>query len=225
MASVVPGGDVGVAVILLTLIVKFILYPLSKKSTESAIKMKAVQADMDEIKNKYKEDKQEQAKKMMALYKEKGLNPFSGIVLLFIQLPIIMALYYIILKGGLPMANPDLLYSFIPVPNNLSMHFLGLFDVSTKSIIMALIVGVTQFIQIRYSMPTVPAKSDKPSFKDDLARSMSLQMKYGMPVFVAFIAYTLPSVVGLYWITNNIFTIIQEMVVRKNIPWHTKKYE
>lgn len=218
LVAVIPGGDLGVAVIALTCVVKLVLFPFSKKATESQMKMKAIQPEIDSLKEKLKNNKQEQAVRIMALYKEKGVNPFSGIGLILIQLPIIMALYYIILRGGFPSINTDLLYSFIPIPSSVSMHFLGIFDISARSFWMAVLVGITQFLQIRLTMPVVPKKVQNAGFKEDFARSMSLQMKYGMPIFVAFVTYSLPAVVGLYWITSNLFAVGQEIFIRKKFP-------
>ncbi|MFA6536419.1 MAG: YidC/Oxa1 family membrane protein insertase [Candidatus Paceibacterota bacterium] len=212
---VLPWADAGLIVILFTVLVKLILFPLSKKSVETQMIMKKIQPELDALKNKHKDNREEQARAMMALYKEKKLNPLAGIFLVIIQIPIILALYWVFLNGGLPQVNAGLLYNFVPVPDLISMNFFGLLDISQKSIFVALLAGVSQFFQMRYALPATPAKSDKPSFKDDLARSMSMQMKYVMPVFIIIIAYQLPAVVGFYWVTSNLFAIGQEIVVRR----------
>lgn len=210
-----PWADAGIIVILFTILVKLILFPLSKKSVETQMVMKKIQPELDALKKKHKDDREGQARAMMALYKEKKLNPLAGIFLVLIQIPIILALYWVFLNGGLPKVDTGLLYYFVPVPDGISMNFLGLLDISQKSLLVAILSGVSQFFQMRYALPATPAKSDKPSFKDDLARSMSLQMKYVMPVFIIVIAYQLPAVVGLYWVTSNLFAIGQEIVVRR----------
>lgn len=210
-----PWADAGIIVILFTILVKLILFPLSKKSIETQMVMKKIQPELEALKKKHKDDREGQARAMMALYKEKKLNPLAGIFLVLIQIPIILALYWVFLNGGLPKVDTGLLYYFVPEPNVISMNFLGLLDISQKSLLVAILSGVSQFFQMRYALPATPAKSDKPSFKDDLARSMSLQMKYVMPVFIIVIAYQLPAVVGLYWVTSNLFAIGQEIVVRR----------
>jgi YidC/Oxa1 family membrane protein insertase len=90
--SVIPGADIGVAVILLTLLVKFVLFPLSHKSSKSQADMKKIEPDIKALQEKHKGDKEALAKKTMELYKEKGVNPFSGCLPIILQLPIIIAL-------------------------------------------------------------------------------------------------------------------------------------
>jgi len=211
--------DVGVAVVLFTIIVKLILFPLSYKSVKTQASMKKLEPELNALKLKYESDKQEQAKQIMAFYKEKEVNPFSGFFLILIQLPIIFALYSIFLRSGLPKINIDILYPFVHAPSFVNMKFLGLIDISKKSIVLSLCAAVSQFFQIRYSMPKPAALPDgtKQSFKDDLARSMSFQMRYIMPVVVFFISYGISAAVALYWSVSNLFMIAQEVYVRSKI--------
>jgi YidC/Oxa1 family membrane protein insertase len=147
LLAAIPFVDAGVAVILFTIIVKLILFPLSKKSVKTQLVMKDIQPEIDQIKEKCKGNKQEEAVKTMALYKEKGVNPFSGILLVILQIPIIFALYFIFLKGGLPKIDTSLLYSFVPIPATVNMNFLGLLDISKANAIAAILVGLSQFFQ------------------------------------------------------------------------------
>lgn len=218
LIGVLPWADVGIVVILFTCIVKLALFPLSKKSVLTQIRMKEIQPELDAIKEKHKDNKQEQALKVMALYREKKINPFSGIILIFIQIPIIFALYYVFLKGGLPKIDMDSLYSFIKVPASIDISFLGLMDITQKSYLIALAAAITQFFQVKFAMPAVKKSNKKAgenSFKDDLARSMSIQMKYILPIIIFFIARGLPAVVALYWATSNLFAIGQELYLRR----------
>src|SRR3989338_1182559 len=222
LIDVVPLADVGIAVIILTLAVKFILFPLTRGAIRSQALMNAIKPDLDLIRDTHKDDRQEQARQTMALYKEKGIHPFSVIVPLFIQIPIIFGLYWVFLKGGLPNVNVDVLYSFIPVPTNVNMHFLGQIDMAGKSIILALLAGATQFLHARLSMPKLSAVSGERYFKDDLAKSFQFQMRYVFPVMVAIIAYTISAAVALYWLTSNVFSIGQEILVRRTLGEHKK---
>ena len=217
LLAIFPWMDAGVAVILFTILVKLALFPISKKSVRTQLLMKEVQKDIEEIKKKSGGNKQEEAVKTMALYKEKGINPFSGVLLMLIQLPIIFALYFIFLKGGLPSDDVSLLYNFIPVPVSVNMHFLGILDITKASIVLAALAASSQFFQIRLAMPPIApkAKFGEGTFKDELARSMNMQMKYVLPVFVFIGAYNLPSVVGIYWTTSNLFAIGQELYMRR----------
>lgn len=220
LIDVVPGADVGIAVILLTIIVKLIIFPLSKSAVRTQIKMKILQEPLKEIQVEYKDNKEEQARKMMALYKEHKINPFSSILLIFIQIPVILALYWVFFRGGLPEINQEILYSFISVPEVINMNFLGFVDISqTKVLSIALIAAITQFFQARYSFPKPPEKKpgEAPSFKDDMVRGMSIQMKYVLPIITFFISYTFIAVIGLYWIVSNLFAIGQEVYIRNHI--------
>jgi len=215
-----PWIDAGIVVILFTLLIKLILFPLSQKSVRSQLEMKKIQPQIEEIKQKYKDNKQEQAVKTMALYKEMKINPFSGIFLALLQLPILIALYMVFYKGGLSQINNELLYSFIKIPENINTIFLGLFDITKTNTTMALIVAIGQYLQIKYTMPV--AKKTENSVKDnsfqgELAKNMSTQMKYIMPVFMFFIARSFASMVSLYLITSSIFAIGQEIYMRKKI--------
>jgi YidC/Oxa1 family membrane protein insertase len=213
-----PFLDAGIVVIIFTVAIKFILFPLSQKSVRSQMEMKKIQPEIEEIKLKYKDNKQEQALKTMNLYKERGINPFSGIFLALIQLPILIALYMVFYKGGLTNIRTDLLYSFVSTPENINKLFLGFFDITQKNTILALVVALSQFFQIRFTLPVIKKAGDEKkdsSFQSELAKSMNMQMKYVMPAFMFFIARSLPSLVSLYLITSSFFAIGQELYQRR----------
>lgn len=212
LVSMVPGGDVGVAVILLTLIVKTVLFPLSQRSIESQIKMNLLAPELKKIKDSGA-SKEEQAKQTFELYKHHKTNPFSGCLLILIQIPIIFALYYVFLKG----INPEsgLLYSFINAPDNISMIFLGILDISQKSLILAILAGISQYFQAFLMPKPVVSEKTSNSFQENFSKSMQTQMKYVFPFVVAFIAYSVSGAVALYWITSNIFAIGQQVYANK----------
>ncbi len=216
LVGVIPGGNIGVAVILLTILVKLLLFPLSQKSVRTQAKMREIDPELRRIKEKHKDNQQELALKTMELYKKHGVNPFSGCLLLLIQLPVIFALYYVFL-GGMKF-DSNLLYSFVHLPSVIDMNFFGM-DLAKKSIFLALIAGISQYFQLHLSIPKVPPKTtDGPlSFQDEFARNMSTQMKYVFPFMVFFIAYSISSVIALYWVVSNLFAIGQELVVRKQM--------
>ena len=220
--SVVPGANVGVSIIVLTVVVRTVLLPLSHKSVVSQAKMRTLAPHIEKLKEKHKDNKQEQARKTMELYKEHGINPFSGCLLVLIQLPIIFALYFVFFKG-LPDLKIEHLYSFVELPSAVSMMFLGIM-LSKKSIILALLAAVTQYYQIKLSIPPLApaAKDAKPSFKDDFARSFNIQMRYMLPVIVFGISYTISAAVALYWATSNLFSIGHELYVKRKAEEITK---
>ncbi len=215
-------GDVGFGIIILTIIVKFILFPLTKKSIKSQILMKKVEPELKKLKKDFP-NKEEQAKKTFELYKKYGVNPFSGCLVLLLQLPVIFALYYVFYKGLSIETGP--LYSFIQNPIEMTTNFLGIFDLHAKSIVLALLAGITQFIQGYLAHPAKPkvevvksmSEPEPKTFQDQMSESMQLNIKYFLPVFVAIIAYTISAAVALYWITSNIFTIAQEWHVRRSL--------
>jgi len=159
-------------------------------------------------------DKQQQALKTMELYKEAGINPFASFFLMFIQLPILIALYYTFIHSGLPTINPSLIYPFVHSAKPISMTLFGVFDIAGSSITLSLLAAVSTFFQIKLSTGAIAARKPKASFGDDLARTMSMQMKYVYPIIVFVIAYRLSGAVALYWVVNNLFTIAQDRYAR-----------
>lgn len=223
----IPGGDVGLATIILTCLVKIILFPLSKKATITQLKMKALEPELQKIKEQYGSNREEFARKTLDFYKKNNLNPFASFFIILIQLPIIFALYFIFFRGGLPVIHTEYLYSFIRIPEIVDMHFLGFIDVSKSHVVLSALAGIFQFIQIRLSLPPhTPKNTDpnkKPSFGDDLARSMNIQMRYVMPVIIFVASFAVSGAVALYWITGSLFIIGQELYFRKTIKKDIQK--
>ena len=212
---VLPWADAGLVVVILTIIVRFIIYPLSRKAILTQVKMAEVAPDLQKIKEKYS-NKEEQARKTLELYREKGVNPFSGIFVIIIQIPIILALYQIFLHAGFPQIDSSILYSFIKAPEHINATFLGLIDITQKSAVLALCAALTTFIQLKISLSGQKAPKGN-SFGDNLTRSMQVQMKYFFPLLVFFISYKISGVIALYWLTTNLFTIGQELFVRRRL--------
>lgn len=219
--DLIPWADAGVAVILFTIIVKLILFPLSKRAVTTQIEMRRIEPELKALQEKYKDNKQEQALQTMKLYKEKGIRPFLSVLLLFIQLPIIFALYRIFWHSGLPSVNSDILYPFVSDPTPVNMIFLGVVDISSKSVVLAVIVALTTFLQAKImaskNILQKLAPGEAPSFKHDLARSMNIQMVYIFPLVAGFISYGISAAIALYWITSNLFTIGQELYLKRNL--------
>lgn len=219
--DIFPGGDVGLAIIATVLLVKTILLPLSIKAVKTQKIVREIEPKLKELKEKYKDDRQKQAQAMMEVYKEAGMNPLASIALVFIQIPIIIALYYSVYKGGgvpLPEINIDLLYPFVAAPIDVTMHFLGMIDITEKSLWLALGAGITQYIHVTLTMPTPPPKAEgaAPDLKEDFMRNMHLQMKYVMPVLITIVAYSISAAIALYFFVSNLVTITQEYFIRKH---------
>jgi YidC/Oxa1 family membrane protein insertase len=223
--DILPFIDAGVAVIIFTCIIRLILFPLSRKSIMTQARMKEVEPELTKIKEQYKDNKEAQAKAMMDLYKKKEINPFSSFLLILIQLPIFFAMYSVFEKG-LPVVNPDFLYSFVSVPV-IKMTLFGWFSIMQKSLLLSLLVSVSQYFQIHYSLKNTsfPASNKQGSMGEEVMKNALKQMKYVFPVMVFIISYIViptqapkaAAVFAIYWIVSNIFTIFQEIIVRKQI--------
>jgi len=210
----------GLAIIILTLIVKIILYPTTTKAIRAQKAMKEIEPHLKKVREEHKDNKQLQAKKTMELYQKHGVNPMSGCLPILIQLPVILGLYRIFWLG-LAKVDTAILYSFIQAPVALGMIFLGI-DLTGKSLLLALIAGVGQYFQTAISLgkqePTPEKKEGTTStFQEDFSRSMQMQMRYVFPFLIAFIAYKFSAAVALYWATSNILSIVQEKLVRRKI--------
>jgi YidC/Oxa1 family membrane protein insertase len=220
--DIMPGGDMGLALIATVVVIKILLFPLSIKAVKTQRIVREIEPKIKAIKEEFKDDRQAQARAMMEIYKEAGMNPLASITVLFIQLPIIFALGLIAIRGSagiqLPAINPDILYSFIPMPDTVSMLFLGQFDTSAPSLALALVAGFSQFVSTSLALPKLAPKVEGavPDFKDDFMRNMQLQMKYVMPVIMVFVAYAFSAAIALYFVVSNIAQIIQELLVRKH---------
>jgi len=214
LVGVVPSHDVGLAVIALTIVVRVILLPLSRRAVETQIAMKKVAPEIEKIKEKFKDNREEQGKAIFALYKERGVHPFASFGLLLAQLPVLFALYWIFANGGLPELRPDLLYSFISAPAGVSMEFFGMLNMAGHSIVLGILAAATQFVYTRLSMgpreKKPAATAATASFSGDLARSFDLQARYVLPATFVFLSFIIPNAAMLYLVTSNTFMIAQE---------------
>lgn len=217
LVGVLPHGDLGLAVVIVTLIVKLVIMPLSFSALRTQRAMKTIEPELKELQEKYKDDPEKKAKETFALYKRYGINPFASILTLLIQLPIIFSLYFVFRSKSLLVINTSLLYPFVHVPTTVSHLFLGVFTIAASSLVLAAVAAVLQYVQAVYTIPAAPpaVKGAVPSMQTDLARAMSLQMRYILPVFIGFIAYT-SGAIALYFITSSVVAVIQEFLIRRH---------
>lgn len=211
--NVIPGHDLGIAIIVLTLIIRFLLYPLSKKAIESQKVMTDLQPRIKEIQKKFKDDKQAQTKAVMEFYREHKINPLGGCLPLLIQLPILIALYRVFISGLAP-ENLGALYPFIQNPGSINATFLGIVDLSaTHNIPLSVLAGALQFIQSKMMLKESP--KGKP--KGEMSLMMGKQMTYFMPILMVYFAFVLPAALPLYWIVITLFAIFQQrLILKKN---------
>ncbi len=208
----IPGNDFGVAVIVLTILIRFLLYPVMFKSLKSQKQMQDLQPKIQEIKRKLKDNKQEQSKAMMGLYQKEKINPFGGCLPLIIQMPILIALYRVFWKGFQP-EQLNFLYSFIPSPGGIDPSFLGIIDLSQPSFLLAIIAGVAQFFQGKLLSPKVQQKGKNQT--DQFSQMMQKQMIYFFPFFTVLILWKMPAAIGIYWIITALFSIFQQRIINK----------
>lgn len=207
-----PLYDMGLAVIVLTLGVRVVLYPLSKKAIEAQRKIKEVAPEVEKIKAKYKDDKKAQSEAIFALYREREVKLSPGFILIVIQLPILLALYWIFASSGLPTVDASLLYTFVSPPPVIHTQFLGMIDLAGRSLLLALLVVVTQMTYTRLAMGprTLHLKPKGASLGEDMAASFDLQARYVLPLFFGVFAYYVAAAAPLFWVTSNIAMIAQE---------------
>ena len=217
ITNVLPGHQIGWAIVVVTLIVRFILLPLSiqqaRKSSANQAKMSDLQKDLKKIQKDPNEYKNRQAEETMKLYRERGVNPASGCLPLLIQLPILIALYRVFLTGLTPETFPAL-YSFVAEPTTIASVFFGI-PLSEPSLRLGVLAGIGQFIQMKYLSPAPPAA---PSANEDAAAmtaAMQKNMAYIFPVMTVFIALQLPAALALYWLISTIFGIGQQLFLRR----------
>ena len=219
LSHIGTAGSIGIAVIALTIIVRVLLAPFSYKAIMHQVIQKKLEPARNKIQQEYKDDKQLQAQKMMELMKEHKTNPFSSCLLTLVQIPIILVLYTVFLTGL--SLQPDILYSFVPVPDMLNLNFLGL-DLGEKSILLGILTGFAQFIQVRLSPVMQQTKGQdveqpEPGTQAAMAQSMQKSMKFTLPIMIAVFASIVPAAVALYWFTTNVFTIGQELFIRRKL--------
>ncbi len=225
--DVLPGSDIGFAIIALTILIKLVLWPLMGKSLKSQKALQDIQPKIEELKEKHKDDKEGLAKAMMELYKQEKVNPLSSCFPVLIQLPILLALYRVLLNGFGP-ETFDQLYGFVANPGIIDYVFLGFLDLAKPSIYLAILAGIFQYFQTAMLLSKrVPKEVEgKKGAKDEnMMAAMNKSMKYFMPVITVVIGASLPAGLTLYWVTVNIFSIIQQYLVFNKKKKQEKKAE
>jgi YidC/Oxa1 family membrane protein insertase len=210
----VPGHDFGIAIIVLTLIIRFILFPVSIKAVRSQRGLQKLQPKMQELQKKYKDDKEKQAKEILELYKTEKINPFSGLLLAIIQLPILIALYRVFWSGLNPKELLGL-YGFVVNPGHINALFLHIIDLSKPNFIFAVLAGLVQYFQTKMLLPKSGPKINNQDKTADFSQAMQKQMVYFFPVFTVIILINLPSALGLYWVVSGLFSIVQQYFLLK----------
>jgi YidC/Oxa1 family membrane protein insertase len=207
--KVVP--NYGIAIILLTLLIKIIFFPLTKKGSEAMVRMQALTPKIKELQEKYKNNPQKLQVEMGNFYKQEGYNPLSGCLPMLLQLPIFIAMYNLFnnhfdLRGAefIPGWIPDLSVpeAIVNFPDGFRLPILGWTALRALPFIY---VGS----QLLYGKVTqTPGQQQNPQMK---------MMLYVMPIVFFFVLYNVPSGLLIYWIFSNILTMVQQLIINKYV--------
>lgn len=223
--------DLGVAIILITICIRILLYPIFHKMAKNQTVMQRLQPELKKLQELHKKDKEKHIQATMDLYKKHEVNPFSNIFLVIIQIPILIALFNI-LQGERGILTPNFLsdlYSFIPRPEAINTWFLGLINLKERSIVfgsaltvatllqgsIVVLTAFAQYIQARMSLPALP-KDREPTQQEKIGR----QMVFIGPVITLVFFYNFPAAIALYWLVSTLFSIFQQYIVNKHIQQH-----
>jgi len=227
--NIVPLHDFGIAIILVTVLIKFLLLPISKKQIESQKKMQALQPKIKELQEKHKNDKEKQSRALMELYKTTKTNPFSGCLPTIFQLVFLIAIYRVLFnlsQSGLSVDGSGL-YSFVANPGQINHFFLGLVDLSRSidfknialanipHIVLVVLAALAQYFQTKMLMAKQPMLSSKDKKNQDFSQVMTQQMLYLGPILTLFIGIKFPAGLALYWLVSTVFAIAQQYQLEK----------
>lgn len=214
----IPGHYAWIGIVVLTILIRVLLFPVYQKIIKTQKALKEIQPQIKEIQEKYKNDKQVLGVKIMEVYREKKVNPFSMIgYLLFVQIPIFLGLYFVFAKGLVH--HEGALYSFIHFPETVNTLLFNIDLMVKGSFVIAILAGLAQYLHSRNTLslqPVIPQRKqgEMPNFQDELQRSLRFQTLYFIPVLITITAYYFPAAIGVYWIVNSLFSIAQEKFVQ-----------
>lgn len=212
--NIIPGHDIGLAIIVMTVIIKLALLPLSKQAIRSQKSLQNLQPKINELKKKYANNKEEQGRAMMQLYKQEKVNPFSSCLPLLIQLPFFWAVFRVF-SDGLSGKSLDLVYSFISRPEFINPVSLGLVNLSKPNVVLAVLAGAAQFWQAKMMIIKRPEVRGNGAKDEDMMAIMNKQMLYFMPILTVVIGVTFPGGLALYWLVTTLLTALQQLYLLK----------
>ena len=192
-------GNYGIAIIIVTILMRIVIFPLTLKQEKSMKKMRDLQPEIEKIKEKYKDSPQEYQQKTAELYKESGVNPLGGCLPLLIQMPVFVALYWAFSGNAIP-ADAKFLWFTLKQPDRLFM--IGNFAFNLLPILN---VGVT-YIQQKIMTNTTSGQESNQQMKT---------MLYMMPLMMLFIFYRMPSGVTLYYLVSGALSLVQQYFILK----------
>lgn len=212
--NLVPGHDLGIVILLTTIIVRIIIFPLTYKYIEAQRSMMALNPKLEAIKKQHANDKQKVAQATMELYKEHKVNPLTSCLPLLLQLPIIIALYRVLSAGIISTNLETILYSFVHNPGMIDPATFGGLNLAKPQIILAVLAGIAQFFQARFMLtPPPPAAAGTGGKDEQMAATMNKQMMYIMPVMTILIGARLPAGLALYWLLSTLLMMLERYAI------------
>lgn len=206
--NLIPGGGVGLAIILMTIIVKVVLLPLTYKSLKSQKELQEIQPRIAEIKAKFKDDKENLAKELMAVYKDHNVNPFASCLPTIVQLIVFIALYQV-LQAGISTVDASKLYGFVVNPGTMGHMFLGI-NLGEVSIVLAVIAAIVQYFQAKQMVAKRPPQAVRESsaaLDEDMAATMNKMTVIILPIMTLLIGVTtLAGGLTLYILVSTLVT-------------------
>lgn len=209
--NILPGHDVGLVIVVITVLLRLVVYPLTNSSIKAQRSMQALQPKLEALKKQYKDDQQKMAQATMELYRNHKVNPLTSCLPILVQLPILLALYWV-MQDALNSSNLSAqLYSFVANPGKINPLTLGYFNLLNPNIWLAILAGVAQFFQAKTMSRQMPPKGAGEGSKDEsMAAMMNKQMLYIMPVMTTVIGFNLPAGLTLYWFWSTVLMVAQQ---------------
>ena len=205
-------GDLGLAIIILTILFRLVLYPLFQKQVRYQAVMQRIQPKLKKIQQDHKGNMEKQSAATMALYKEHRINPLSGFLIILVQLPVFIALYHAIGRVFKPEILADL-YSFITKPAAINLLFMGFLDLTQPSYFLVGATALAQYIQGKLALGATQASGNS----NDPAQKIGQSMVWMAPLITVLVFAKLPAAVVLYWFISTIFSIGQQILVNKQL--------
>lgn len=208
--DLLPWGGLGLSIILVTVLVKCAVFPLTFKSMKAQKEMQEIQPKINEIRSKYKDNQEQMAKELMAVYRDHKVNPFASCLPLILQLVIFITLYRVLL-AGIETVNADNLYPFVHNPGVMDHIFLGM-NLAEISIPLAILSAVMQYFQARQMVsrrPPAVVRQEAAALDEDVTASMNKMMLYVLPVMMLVLGVTtLPGGTTLYIFVSTLLTYL-----------------
>ena len=218
LVGVMPQGDMGLAIIALTLIMRAVLYPVFTASLRTQMGLQAAQGELEAVNEKYKKNPEERMRKTRELFAKYNIRPLMGFAAIFVQFAVFIALYFALFREGFPNIDQNLLYAFVNTPTTISTNFFGLVDLlESRNALLALVVALTQYVTVRFTISRTNATTTVSGERAAAQRMQQNMLLYAMPVLMGVVSFFFPSAFGLYLAVGNLISLGQEWLIRKHL--------